>query len=82
MNILSIKDVVKTYESKIAVNHVTFDIPEGIIYGMLGPNGAGKTSLIRIITTITRPDSGEILFNNERLNENHTSFIGYMPEER
>lgn len=82
MNILSIRDVVKTYENKVAVNHVTFDIPEGIIYGMLGPNGAGKTSLIRIITTITRPDSGEIFFNGEKLSEDHTSQIGYMPEER
>ncbi len=82
MNVLSIRDVVKTYENKVAVNHVTFDIPEGIIYGMLGPNGAGKTSLIRIITTITRPDSGEIFFNGEKLSEKHTSQIGYMPEER
>lgn len=82
MSILSIRNVVKTYDTKVAVDHVSFEIPEGIIYGMLGPNGAGKTSLIRTITTITRPDSGEIYFNGEKLQERHTEMIGYMPEER
>jgi len=82
MSFLQIKEVVKTYDKKVAVDHVSFDVPDGTIYGLLGPNGAGKTSLIRIITTITRPDSGEVLFNGEKLAEKHTSFIGYMPEER
>lgn len=80
--ILQIKDVVKTYDNYIAVNNVSFDMPEGCIFGMLGPNGAGKSSLIRMITTITRPDSGKIYFNGEPLNSNHPAQIGYMPEER
>jgi ABC-2 type transport system ATP-binding protein len=82
MNILRIEDVVKTYDKHIAVNHVSFDMPEGCIFGMLGPNGAGKSSLIRMITTITRPDSGKIFFANEPLNSRHPEQIGYMPEER
>ena len=82
MNILRIEDVVKTYDKHIAVNHVSFDMPEGCIFGMLGPNGAGKSSLIRMITTITRPDSGKIFFANEPLNSGHPEQIGYMPEER
>lgn len=81
-NILQIEDVVKTYDKHVAVNHVSFDVPEGFIFGMLGPNGAGKSSLIRMITTITRPDSGRIYFNGELLNNNHPEQIGYMPEER
>ena len=81
-NILRIEDVVKTYGKHVAVNHVSFDVPEGFIFGMLGPNGAGKSSLIRMITTITRPDSGRIFFNGEPLNSNHPEQIGYMPEER
>ncbi len=81
-NILRIEDVVKTYGKHVAVNHVSFDVPEGYIFGMLGPNGAGKSSLIRMITTITRPDSGRIFFNGEPLNSNHPEQIGYMPEER
>ena len=81
-NILKIDDVVKTYDKHVAVNHVSFDMPEGCIFGMLGPNGAGKSSLIRMITTITRPDAGTIFFDGERLNSRHPEQIGYMPEER
>jgi ABC-2 type transport system ATP-binding protein len=81
-NILRIENVVKSYDKHIAVNNVSFDMPENCIFGMLGPNGAGKSSLIRMITTITRPDSGKIYFDNNVLNENHPADIGYMPEER
>ena len=81
-NILELKDVVKTYDKKVAVNRVSFNVPKGSIFGLLGPNGAGKTSLIRIITTITRADSGSVLFDGEHLNSGHPSQIGYMPEER
>jgi len=52
------------------------------ILGLLGPNGAGKTSIIRIITAITMPDSGEVLLNGKRINFKDPSQIGYMPEER
>jgi ABC-2 type transport system ATP-binding protein len=81
-NILEIKEVVKAYGSKIAVDRVSLTVPKGTIFGLLGPNGAGKTSLIRMITTITRPDAGEIILNGERLNSNHPGQIGYLPEER
>lgn len=82
MNVLELKDVRKTYQEHVACNNISFDIPEGKIFGLLGPNGAGKTSLIRIITTITRADSGTILFRGEPLNSTHPSQIGYMAEER
>lgn len=82
MNVLELKDVRKTYQEHVACNNISFDIPEGKIFGLLGPNGAGKTSLIRIITTITRADSGSILFRGEPLNSTHPSQIGYMAEER
>ena len=80
--ILSIQNVVKTYGNYIAVDHVSFDVPKGSVFGLLGPNGAGKTSLIRMITTITGPDSGSIFLNGEKLNERTPEKIGYMPEER
>ncbi|MEL6123397.1 MAG: ABC transporter ATP-binding protein [Bacteroidota bacterium] len=82
MNILSLRNVVKRYSNHTAVDHVTFDIPSGSIFGFLGPNGAGKTSLIRIITTITAADEGEILVNGEPLSTHHPTQIGYLPEER
>lgn len=80
--ILSVQDVVKTYGNYTAVNHVSLDVPKGIIFGMLGPNGAGKTSLIRMITTITAPDSGVIYLDGEKLHDRSPEYIGYMPEER
>jgi ABC-2 type transport system ATP-binding protein len=80
--ILSIQNVVKTYGSYTAVNQVSFDMPRGCVFGMLGPNGAGKTSLIRMITTITAPDSGAILLEGEKLHARTPEKIGYMPEER
>ncbi len=82
MNILSIQDVTKRYHDHLAVDQVSFTMPEGRIMGLLGPNGAGKTSLIRIITTITRADSGQVLFNGEPLSHEHPPQIGYLPEER
>jgi len=80
--IIELVNVVKRYENHTAVDHVSFSIPKGTIFGLLGPNGAGKTSLIRIITTITKADEGQVLLNGEPLNQNHPAQIGYMPEER
>lgn len=80
--ILEVRNVTKKYSNHIALNDVTITIPTQSVYGLLGPNGAGKTSLIRIINQITAPDSGEILFNGEKLNPKHVDYIGYLPEER
>lgn len=44
----------------IAVDHVSFEIREGEIFGVLGPNGGGKSTLIRLISTLLLPDSGKI----------------------
>lgn len=82
MSILRLENVLKTYDKFIAVNHVSFEIPEGVIFGMLGPNGAGKTSLIRIITSITKADQGQVWLDGELLHNRHPEQIGYMPEER
>lgn len=79
---LELQGVTKRYDQHTAVDNVSMKIPRGKIYGLLGPNGAGKTSTIRMITTITQPDSGKILFNGSELNESHTRHTGYMPEER
>jgi len=82
MPILSIQNVTKRYQNHLAVDDVSFDMPRGTILGLLGPNGAGKTSLIRIITTITQADSGQVLFDGEPLSSYHPGQIGYLPEER
>lgn len=80
--ILELKDIHKSYSHHKAVNGVSFTVPKQSIFGMLGPNGSGKTTTIRMITNIIAPDSGEIIFNGERLNRDLVSQMGYMPEER
>ena len=82
MSILRLENVTKRYKDQIAVDNISFAVEPGTIFGMLGPNGAGKTSTIRIITTITAPDSGRVFFNGELLNKSHPSQMGYLPEER
>lgn len=79
---LSIRHIEKQYAGHKALTDVSIEVESGQIFGLLGPNGAGKTSLIRIINQITAPDSGEIYFNGEKLNQSHIERIGYLPEER
>jgi len=79
---LSVKNIVKQYANHRALDDVSLEVEKGKIFGLLGPNGAGKTSLIRIITQITAPDNGEVIFNGQKLNANHINQIGYLPEER
>lgn len=79
---LQLNHVTKRYENHLAVNDVSLNIPKGKIYGLLGPNGAGKTSIIRMITGITVPDEGQMLFGGKPWAEHHVHAIGYMPEER
>jgi len=81
-SMLSIRNIVKQYAGHTALSDVSLEVESGQIFGLLGPNGAGKTSLIRIINQITAPDSGEIYFNGEKLNQSHIERIGYLPEER
>ncbi|MDB5024037.1 MAG: transporter ATP-binding protein [Mucilaginibacter sp.] len=79
---LSIRHIEKQYAGHKALSDISLEVESGQIYGLLGPNGAGKTSLIRIVNQITAPDSGEIYFDGERLNQSHINRIGYLPEER
>jgi ABC-2 type transport system ATP-binding protein len=79
---LSIRHIEKQYAGHKALTDICLEVESGQIFGLLGPNGAGKTSLIRIINQITAPDSGEIYFHGEKLNQSHINRIGYLPEER
>jgi ABC-2 type transport system ATP-binding protein len=80
--LLSLKNITKQYGTYKANNDISLEIPSHEIFGMLGPNGAGKTTLIRIITGITMPDSGSILFDGKKYSMDDRLKIGYMPEER
>lgn len=82
MALIECKNVCKNFGTKVALDNVSLDVPEGKIYGLLGPNGAGKTTMIRIINRITIPNSGEVLFNGRPITQRDVEKIGYLPEER
>ena len=82
MGIIECKDICKSFGEKVALDHVSLEIPKGKIFGLLGPNGAGKTTLIRIINRITIPSGGTILFDGRPITQEDVEKIGYLPEER
>ncbi|MBO7191962.1 MAG: ATP-binding cassette domain-containing protein [Bacteroidales bacterium] len=82
MGLIQCTDVCKSFGEKVALDHVSVDIPKGKIFGLLGPNGAGKTTLIRIINRITIPNSGSVLFDGRPITQEDVEKIGYLPEER
>jgi ABC-2 type transport system ATP-binding protein len=82
MGRLSVENVVKRYGRVLAVDHVSFRAEPGRILGLLGPNGAGKTSTIRMITHITAPDEGRVLYEDQPVGRWSQERLGYLPEER
>lgn len=82
--IIETKDLRKKYGKFEAVNGLSLEVPVGSIYGFVGPNGAGKTTTMRMLTTLTRPTSGEAwVAGHSVLSEPRAvrRAIGYMPDE-
>jgi ABC-2 type transport system ATP-binding protein len=69
-NIIETKSVTKKYGNFIAVNDISFSVKKGEVFAFLGPNGAGKTTTIKMLTTLLKPTSGEILLDNHNVIEN------------
>jgi len=82
MNKIVLENVHKRFDSTVAVADVSFNVPQGGVFGLLGPNGAGKTTLIRMMLDIIRPDSGTILYDGHQLTPGDKDRITYLPEER
>lgn len=59
-NLIEIKNLVKDFGSLRAVNHITFSVEEGQVYGLLGPNGSGKSTTIKILLGLLRPTEGSV----------------------
>jgi ABC-2 type transport system ATP-binding protein len=60
--VLSIKNLAKSYGSVRALNGVSFDVPQGSVFGILGPNGSGKTTLLGIVMDVLRANRGDFLW--------------------
>ena len=68
----------------VAVDHISFEIPKGEIFGLLGPNGAGKTTTIRMLCGILKPTSGQASimgFDTDRQADKVKNLIGYMSQK-
>lgn len=82
MAVLTVENATKRFGRLVAADQVSFEAREGRILGLLGPNGAGKTTTIRMITYITVPDEGRILFDGQPVGPQSQARMGYLPEER
>ena len=60
-NAIEVKDLTKYYADFLAVDHVSFEVKQGEIFGFLGPNGAGKTTTTKMLTGQTKPSSGTLM---------------------
>lgn len=79
---LRLEKIRKEFDNKVAVDDLSLEVPEGVIFGIIGPNGAGKTTTIRMIMNIIGPDSGRVLFRDREVDDTFKNFVGYLPEER
>jgi ABC-2 type transport system ATP-binding protein len=81
--VISAEDLTKVYGQRTALDHVSFEVPEGEIFGFVGPNGAGKTTTLRILAALLEPTSGHASIDGTDVVQNpgrvHTR-IGYMPD--
>jgi ABC-2 type transport system ATP-binding protein len=82
MHALEIHNLSKSFGSLKAVDDVSFNVPEGSIFGLIGRNGAGKTTTIRMMMNIYMPDSGEVILRGNKTGAGTKDIVGYLPEER
>ena len=81
---LKVSNLTKSFGSVQAVDHISFDVSIGEIFGFLGPNGAGKTTTINMICGLLTPDAGEIELDGQALRPDKSSLrkkLGVVPQE-
>ena len=79
------QQIEKTKESvKVAVDHLSFSVNRGEVFGLLGPNGAGKTTTLRMLSTLIQPDSGDALILGDSIRTNPDAVrknIGFLTSD-
>lgn len=81
---IEVRDLVKRYGSRCAVDHLSFTVEKGQVYGFLGPNGAGKSTTMNIMTGYLGATEGEVIINGHNILEEPEAAkkcIGYLPEQ-
>lgn len=82
MNVITVNELTKSYDSIKAIEGISFEVREGEIYGLIGPDGAGKTTIFRILTTLLKPDAGEASVLGLDVVKDYKKIrrrVGYMP---
>lgn len=79
---LEIKNVSKSFGRLKALDHVSFNVNKGDLFGIIGQNGAGKSTLFRCIMDFFDSYEGEILYDNKQVRKVPLEKIGFLPEER
>jgi ABC-2 type transport system ATP-binding protein len=80
---VELKQLTHRYESYLAVDHISFEIKTGSIFGLIGPNGAGKSTTIKMLTTLLPATSGDALINGYSIIKEPSQVrqsIGYVPQ--
>lgn len=81
---IEVRNLVKQYGNHLAVDHLSFQVEKGQVYGFLGPNGAGKSTTMNIMTGYLSATEGEVLINGHNIfdePEEAKKCIGYLPEQ-
>ena len=80
---IQVENLSKKFGNILAVDNVSFEINDGSIFGFLGPNGAGKTTTIRMLSTLIKPTSGNVIIDGRELSKNGEyirSILGILTE--
>ena len=83
MDILTIKNLSKSFGDNKIIDNLSFSVPEHSIFGFIGRNGAGKTTTMKMILGLLRADSGKVTVCSETVNFGQTKtneYIGYLPD--
>ena len=84
--ILKLQNISLSFQKRQILQNISFDINQGEIFGMLGPNGVGKSTIFNLVTGLIKPDKGDIIIRDERVNDypifmRTAKFkIGYVPQ--
>ncbi len=79
---LKVEHITKYYDNNKAVDDLSFEVPDGKIFGLLGVNGAGKTTTFRMIIGLLEPTEGKITLDGKPIDYDVTDTIGFLTEER
>ena len=82
MSALELANVSKRFDRTLAVDRLSFSVPEGQVFGFLGGNGAGKTTTLRMVLDIIRPTDGSLTVLGRAPGRSNAAEIGFLPEER